>query len=79
MGEEKEMKPVVHPIYIIRDLDDTFKCSFEEFSVKKICGTVPHVKDRSVLNELGNKNIKISHTMPDDMEIEQLTGAELVG
>ncbi|GFV19914.1 DUF1758 domain-containing protein [Trichonephila clavipes] len=57
----------------------TYTCSFEALSEKMICGFIPKIEDRQVLNELKRKKITFTDSFGRETEINLLIGADVLG
>ncbi|GFU53926.1 DUF1758 domain-containing protein [Trichonephila clavipes] len=57
----------------------TYTCSFEALSEKMICGFIPKIEDRQVLNELKRKKITFTDSFRRETEINLLIGADVLG
>ncbi|GFW71066.1 uncharacterized protein TNCV_191571 [Trichonephila clavipes] len=53
--------------------------SFEALSEKMICGYIPKIEDKQVLNELKRKKIKFTDSFRRETEINLLIGADVLG
>ncbi|GFX28545.1 DUF1758 domain-containing protein [Trichonephila clavipes] len=76
-----ETKPKKHDIFPVEvsNLNKTYTCSFEALSEKMICGYIPKIEDKQVLNELKRKKIKFTDSFRRETEINLLIGADVLG
>ncbi|GFU70771.1 DUF1758 domain-containing protein [Trichonephila clavipes] len=76
-----ETKPKKHDIFPVEvsNLNKTYTCSFEALSEKMICGYIPKIEDKQVLNELKRKKIKFTDSFRKETEINLLIGADVLG
>ncbi|GBN38356.1 hypothetical protein AVEN_185837-1 [Araneus ventricosus] len=77
----KETKPTYHEVFPVEvsNLNRTFSCSFEVFSEKMICGFIPSIENKEVLNELKRKKINFTDSFRNETEINLLIGADVLG
>ncbi|GFV94145.1 DUF1758 domain-containing protein [Trichonephila clavipes] len=76
-----ETKPKKHDIFPVEvsNLNKTYTCSFDALSEKMICGYIPKIEDKQVLNELKRKKIKFTDSFRKETEINLLIGADVLG
>ncbi|GFV88022.1 uncharacterized protein TNCV_3241721 [Trichonephila clavipes] len=76
-----ETKPKKHDIFPVEvsNLNKTYTCSFEALSEKMICGYIPKIEDKQVLNELKRKKIKFTDSFRKETEVNLLIGADVLG
>ncbi|GFY13457.1 uncharacterized protein TNCV_1803281 [Trichonephila clavipes] len=76
-----ETKPKKHDIFPVEvsNLNKTYTCSFEALSEKMICGYIPKIEDKQVLNELKRKKIKFTDSFRGETEINLSIGADVLG
>ncbi|GFX98151.1 DUF1758 domain-containing protein [Trichonephila clavipes] len=76
-----ETKPKKHDIFPVEvsNLNKTYTCSFEALSEKMICGYIPKIEDKQVLNELKRKKMKFTDSFRREMVINLLIGADVLG
>ncbi|GFV68045.1 DUF1758 domain-containing protein [Trichonephila clavipes] len=85
-GQEKLIRAVIdsgsQSTYVsenVSNLNKTYTCSFEALSEKMICGYIPKIEDKQVLNELKRKKIKFTDSFRRETEINLLIGADVLG
>ncbi|GFV05374.1 DUF1758 domain-containing protein [Trichonephila clavipes] len=76
-----ETKPKKHDIFPVgvSNLNKTYTCSFEALSEKMICGFIPKIEDKQVLNELNREKINFTNSFGRETEINLLMGADVLG
>ncbi|GBL61368.1 hypothetical protein AVEN_99950-1 [Araneus ventricosus] len=77
----KETKPTYHEVFPVEvsNLNRTFYCSFEVLSEKTICGFIPRIENKQILNELKRKKIDFTDSFRNETEINFLIGADVLG
>ncbi|GBN96006.1 hypothetical protein AVEN_81156-1 [Araneus ventricosus] len=77
----KETKPTYHEVFPVEvsNLNRTFSCSFEVLSEKTICGFIPRIENKQIFNELKRKKIDFTDSFRNEMEINLLIGADVLG
>ncbi|GBO40560.1 hypothetical protein AVEN_251017-1 [Araneus ventricosus] len=76
----KETKPTYHEVFPVEvNLNRTFSCSFEVLSEKTICGFIPRIENKQILNELKRKKIDFTDSFRNETEINLLIGADVLG
>ncbi|GBN01199.1 hypothetical protein AVEN_82041-1 [Araneus ventricosus] len=77
----KETKPTYHEVFPVEvsNLNITFSCSFEVLSEKTICGFIPRIENKQILNELKRKKIDFTDSFRNETEINLLIGADVLG
>lgn len=63
----------------VSNLKRTYACSFEVLSEKMICGFVPKLRDKEILEELKQKKIDFTDSFRKETEINLLIGADVIG
>ncbi|GFU15451.1 uncharacterized protein NPIL_556141 [Nephila pilipes] len=78
-GDETE--PKNHKVFAIEvsSLNRVFSCGLEAFSEKKICGFISRIENEEILNELKRKKIVFADFFGEEMEINLLIGADVIG
>nr|XP_042902851.1 uncharacterized protein LOC107439364 [Parasteatoda tepidariorum] len=76
-----ETKPKQHEVFSIEvsNLRRTFVCCFEVLSEEMICGFIPKIEDREILNELKEKEIDFSDSFIKESKIDLLIGSDVIG
>ncbi|GBM44296.1 hypothetical protein AVEN_23348-1 [Araneus ventricosus] len=77
----KETKPTYHEVFPVEvsNLNITFSCSFEGLSEKTICGSIPRIENKQILNELKREKIDFTDSFRNETEINLLIGADVLG
>ncbi|GBM03849.1 hypothetical protein AVEN_189469-1 [Araneus ventricosus] len=77
----KETEPTYHEVFPVEvsNLNRTFSCSFEVLSEKTICGFIPRIENKQILNELKRKKIDFTDSFRNETEINLLIGADVLG
>ncbi|GBM81922.1 hypothetical protein AVEN_71179-1 [Araneus ventricosus] len=77
----KETKPTYHEVFPVEvsNLNRAFSCSFEVLSEKTICGFIPRIENKQILNELKRKKIDFTDSFRNETEINLLIGADVLG
>ncbi|GBM66298.1 hypothetical protein AVEN_242469-1 [Araneus ventricosus] len=76
----KETKPTYHEVFPVEvsNLNRTFSCSFEVLSEKMICGFIPRIENKEILNELKRKKIDFTDSFRNETEVNLLIGADVL-
>ncbi|GFS55684.1 DUF1758 domain-containing protein [Trichonephila clavipes] len=78
-GNQTDPKP--HRLFSVEDseLRGMYTCNFEVLSERNICGLVPKISDQNILKELRGKNIDLTDSSREGVEIDLLIGADVTG